>query len=372
MNESIFISYARKDGAAAKKIVGGLRKAGFKILAVKSSTTDPAELKKELAAKINRADCVLALISSDAMKTKRWHSEVRFATKRDKLIVPVLLEGDKMPPELEDDVYPLEDVDGELAELVDYIQDLFDEDADDDDPFSVLDDDDDDEEDARLAATPRKKAASGRSLWVAPGGGPSNFVLGLVVFILVVVVSVMGVMVMMDQSGVTVPSDWTRHQAGNISVAAPPNWLSFDEQDLLSGNMAGLDDFAFDPSDFAFEDMEDATLEIVLTDPETGAAFMVASGVMPEEISLADLEDELAQDMEGMEDMADFGFVDIPAGESFKMALKLEMFGGGIEMVLYVTPVGRTLYMAIWMAAIGEEAPPEDMLDKLIQSYQIG
>ena len=147
--ESIFISYVRKDGAAAKKIVVGLRKAGFTILAVKSSTTDPVELKKELSQKISRADCVFALISPNAMKTKRWQSEVRFATRREKLIVPVLIEGDEMPPEFEDDVYPLEDIDDELADLVGYVKDLFDEDdgyddAADDDPFAVLEADDDD------------------------------------------------------------------------------------------------------------------------------------------------------------------------------------------------------------------------------------
>ena len=215
-NPTIFISYNRKDGALAKRIGAAFRDAGFAISAVRSSTTDPSALKQELVSKINNADCVVALISPNSIASKRCRAETGYATKRDKLIIPALVGGDEVPAQFEDAHYGLTDAsDSDIQDFVAYVKDSLLLDEEDEDEFEELSDNLDDEEidpgdrlmpsmdtlrqyQEETPPTPRRPRQAG-SLWVAPGGGPSNFVLTLAVAVLILIGAVVVVLNLPEQ-----------------------------------------------------------------------------------------------------------------------------------------------------------------------------
>jgi nucleoside 2-deoxyribosyltransferase len=400
-NPTIFISYNRKDGAIARRIGAAFRDAGFAISAVRSSTTDADALKQELVRKINGADCVVALISPNSIASKRCRAETGYAAKRGKPIIAALVEGNEVPAQFREAHYPLTDAsDHDIRDFVAHVKDRLQLDEEDEEEFEDLLGSLEEEEvdpgdrlmpsadDLRqyqreatpapaLPPTPRRRSQAG-SLWVAPGGGPSNFVLTLVFAALILVVAVVVVINLPDEGPtVDIPNNWNRYETSAISIAVPPNWGRITDDDLqdVGGPFGGG---GFDPEMFGVGELEDMTIEIVLVDPDpdAGAAFVVMSATTPDDMSLSELAEMESDFAEGAEDFGfgagEIGMVDLPVGETLRVGITMEfMPGAGLEMVFYMNEKGDRLYMAMWMAGTGEAGPEDSVLDTIMQSYRI-
>lgn len=429
-NPTIFISYNRKDGAMAKRIGAAFRDAGFAISAVRSSTTDPGALKQELVSKINAADCVVALISPNSLASRRFRAETGYATKREKLIVPALVGGKEVPAQFEDTHYGLVDASSnEVQDFVAYVRERLEPEEEEeeeigfDDLLDSLEDEEPDpgerlmptadelrqyQEDAEAKAkertTPPEPRQTAGSLWTAPGGGPSNFVLTLAVAALIMVGAVVVVLNLPEQeeSGQTqntdqqgeenpiateegpivvepgqadVPDGWTTYRSAGFSLAVPSEWIDASDQAAIQEAIDILIDSGGDPE--AIEALrltaESGALELMLIDPITGTNVNLARAASPSRMTLDDIEREVVSVYATMGlNISEIEVVSLPVGEMLKLTVANSMVP---DMVMtqtqYILVDDRTLYTVTLTEGMFESTPIDGTFAQIMQTVRL-
>ena len=97
----VFISYARKDQAAAGYIASQLRERGAQVFIDTDELKGGDNFIERLGAEIAACNCLIFIISPRSVQSDWVKSEVNWARKNDKKIIPVLLE----PADLTDFFY---------------------------------------------------------------------------------------------------------------------------------------------------------------------------------------------------------------------------------------------------------------------------
>ena len=378
MSRTLFLSFHKQDLATAKRIALALREADFAITTVSAKTTDPAALKQELADKISRADALIALISPDSAASRRFRAEANYATKRDKPVIPVLIAGDDIPPELADNCYDLTELgDDQLANFVASVGDRLSHSGDEaEDQALFAAPDAELRDDSRLRNEMPKRKRQG-SLLVSPSGGPSNLVLISVAVVLAAVVALVALKSRIGQSGesnsasianasANIPDGWRYYETDRIGIGAPPDWADLSEDDSFGelSQMMTLSGLGAEASDL------EAAIEILLSQPDAGDSFFVMTAPMPEGEDLSSLAEEFRNQVQelGVGSITT-DTIQLPVGESLRVAMRLEfMPGASMGIFMYMTPHDGTLYMAMaWTTTPDAEA----IIDAMIQTYRI-
>jgi TIR domain len=102
-DKSVFISYARKDGAQlAERLLGDLRREGFDVWLDTREIAGGATWTKKIEEALDKAEVVLALLTSGSYKSEICRAEQLRALRRGKCVIPLLAQrGADIPLHLE-------------------------------------------------------------------------------------------------------------------------------------------------------------------------------------------------------------------------------------------------------------------------------
>lgn len=132
MGLRVMLSYSWKDSPARAAIVSHLEKVDViqEVLYDRRTIKGPRELHRAISDMINKADCIVALLSRDALASREVMEELTRANDRRKPIIPVKAETvdqTELPSYLRDIVfitYSPEDMDSILREIEDHVRAL--------------------------------------------------------------------------------------------------------------------------------------------------------------------------------------------------------------------------------------------------------
>lgn len=94
----IFIAYARRDASSiSDQLLSYLRRAGFDVFRDFSSIPIGSDFATVIRNEVERCDIILALFSRNALRSEWWVREIAWAMEMGKLVVPILLDDEKMP-----------------------------------------------------------------------------------------------------------------------------------------------------------------------------------------------------------------------------------------------------------------------------------
>lgn len=100
----VFISYSRKDGLFARKLVDALKAAGREAWVDWSSIPYSDDWWQKIREGIDESESFVLIISPDSLQSEICHKEITHARSRNKRIIPVLhrdiLDGDKPLPDI--------------------------------------------------------------------------------------------------------------------------------------------------------------------------------------------------------------------------------------------------------------------------------
>src|SRR5262245_35170529 len=89
----VYISYASADREVAEAIADRLSSEGFSLFSDEQTLVPGKSLSEVMVKQLQRADAVVALLSSRSQRTRSVEEELQAALKRKKLVVPVLLDS---------------------------------------------------------------------------------------------------------------------------------------------------------------------------------------------------------------------------------------------------------------------------------------
>ena len=96
----IFISYAHKNAKQAMEVIRGLSSAGLRVwydAGIEAGTEWP----DYIAERLKNAECVLALLSNDAIKSQNCRQEIEYAITKEKKMLVAYLDSCKLTDGLE-------------------------------------------------------------------------------------------------------------------------------------------------------------------------------------------------------------------------------------------------------------------------------
>ena len=91
----IFVSYAHKNSAMAQKIIDGLNRAGYRIW-YDAGIEAGSEWPDYLAEKLEKATCVLVLISHESIASNNCRQEIEMAVSDNKQMLTAFLDDSKL------------------------------------------------------------------------------------------------------------------------------------------------------------------------------------------------------------------------------------------------------------------------------------
>jgi len=106
-DDYVFVSYSSKDRSRVLPIVDSLETRGISTWIDKNRIPGGADYTQEIPAAISRAVCVTVFLSENAFKSGHVRTELNLSRKKDKTIIPILLDDVEIPENLE---YQLEAV----------------------------------------------------------------------------------------------------------------------------------------------------------------------------------------------------------------------------------------------------------------------
>lgn len=97
-NKHIFIAYVRQDASDfSRRLAENLGRADFTAFNDLDSLVPGVEWAKRLREEVERSDIVLCIMSPNALRSEWWIREIAWAFEMNKLIIPILLDGETMP-----------------------------------------------------------------------------------------------------------------------------------------------------------------------------------------------------------------------------------------------------------------------------------
>jgi RNA polymerase sigma factor (sigma-70 family) len=94
----VFIAYVRRDASSiSDQLLNHLQRAGFDVFRDFSSIPIGSDFAAVIRNEVERSDIILALFSRNALQSEWWVREIAWAMEMGKLVVPILLDDEKMP-----------------------------------------------------------------------------------------------------------------------------------------------------------------------------------------------------------------------------------------------------------------------------------
>jgi hypothetical protein len=384
MSKSVFINYAPQNKDMAKRVAMRLRDLGISISVVRSPTTEPEQLKKEIGAKIKRADCVASLFSPDWVNSKRSQAEYHYAAKLNKPIVGGLLENGEVPTDFEGEYVDLSAAtDEDIAAFVLFVQEEL--------PFVA--DSFEDELDALEDSAVGKPNRAGQPVTTEKSLSDAllspevltNILIGVLGLLLIALVAIVLSDPPAELSNLfnsdsdisvdNVPDGWVLHQTNNVVLAIPSDWVDVNESDVayLIDAMGG-DPFTDNEYwDFIKAQLQTDTMDLMLISPFSGTNVNVVVTAAPSGIDLSDLRTEMVAQLEGFQmDVEITEFVLLPAGESLKITINNSMLPGEnmAQRQYYFLDDGK-FYVVTLTTGAGENQATGPTFDAIIETFRI-
>jgi len=93
----VFVSHSSKDNEIVNSLYSVLKQSGIEVYAALFSYEPSVQLSKKILKGIKTSDCVLVLLTSDSIMSTWVQNEIGMAKALNKLIIPIVEKGVKVP-----------------------------------------------------------------------------------------------------------------------------------------------------------------------------------------------------------------------------------------------------------------------------------